>query len=307
VACLINDSKKGQAMFVKICILLISSLILGGCSSSRVVVERLRPASIILPKEARTIEVQKISGSNSSSFSSSLNQYLIENSSLIVIYSQGTSDLVDVRLRGDRNKQNYKQADLIITGSIQEEVVKMYGSNGEEQYAVTSRPFLQLINSSTGQVILSKYFVGTSRSLVQPQQASLSYDGYTDGVLSARNVALEKFVTLFSPQKTWLEIDLYKFTDKERFQEIHNLIGYGHYDKAGMIARNYFEKLNDNRTEKGKVLFSLAVIESLIGEYSKARDLLYQAHHLYPEEDMLNYLKRIEQLEIESNKISMNR
>lgn len=284
--------------------LLLLCLILTGCTSYKVVVERKNAPQIRLPKEIQSIEVQLISNSYNENFTYALNQSLIDQTSLKIIHSQNRNELIDAKLRGDRNRQNNPQADLIIRGHIQENIEEKVSTDGSLQYAATSRPYLQLIKTSTGEVILSKYFVGTSLSQIYRRDSNTSYDGYTDSLNSARNMAIQKFINLFAPQTTWIEIDLLPLKDKKKFDEIRNLISYGKLESAKEAAKAYLDKNNSNGEEKGKAMYSLSVIESLMGNFQKARDILHLSHELYPHEKTIQYFKEIDLMETEAKKTS---
>lgn len=284
--------------------IVILGLFIAGCSSSRVVVERHLSPQIALAQEMKSIEVQSIAGIGSESFKSILIQNLLENTKLAVIHSQSASELIDAKLRGGQNRQMYKQADLIIRGSIQENIERRTGQSGETQYFVTSRPFIQLISASSGEILLSQQFIGTSISHLRPS-GSIIDDGLSDAINSARRVALDKFISMFSPRIAWMEIKLYEFADKKKFKELQNHIEFGQLDMAHSLAKKYSDTTMSNDEERGKAMFSLAVIESFSGRYEDARRILLEAHRLFPQEDMMMFLKEIKKMENEGKKISM--
>ena len=289
---------------IKIVMLVFILLLAVACASNRIVVERVSPPPVVLnPKNHKTIEVREIAGNGGESFRQNLIQYISTNTSLVVINSQSTADLINSRLLGERNRQNYRGADLIIFGSVGEEISTSNLSDGSKQYLVTTRPQLELMEAESGKVLLSKYFIGTSLSQMPGAVPALSSDVYTDAIISARNVAFEKFVSQFTPQKQWFEISLYEIKDNEQFKVLKNLINYSQYDEAYKICDELQVKYQGE--ERGKILFDLAVVESLRGQYVHSRQLIYESHKLYPAEETLQYLKRIKQFESEVTKVSM--
>ncbi|MBY0517506.1 MAG: hypothetical protein K2P81_11385 [Bacteriovoracaceae bacterium] len=281
---------------IRLYIFLITFFVLFGCSSSRVVVERTQPAKVSLNKES-SIEIQAIEGDSTNAFRASVSQYLQENTSFKVIHHQALNELVEGRMRGQANRQTYQQADYIIRGSIIEVVDRSVGPNGETQYMVTSKPFLNLIQTTTGEVILSRQFIGTGISTIRPRGSFSPDNGYSDAVLSARRVALDKFVKIFQPSQTWMEIDLFEFSDKKKFSEVKNLIEASQYDLAILKAKAYQQTTHDE--EKGKVTFCLAVIESLAGNFTRSKELLIQANELFHDRRIMEYLNRIESMKAE--------
>lgn len=275
--------------------------VLFGCSSGRIVVERTKPAMVTLNKGS-SIEIQTIEGDSTNAFRANIAQHLQENTSLKVVHHQALNELIEGRMRGQANKQTYQQADFMIRGSILEIVEKRVGANGETQYMVTSRPFLNLIQTTTGEIILSSQFIGTAISALRPRGSFSPDDGYSDAVLSARRVALDKFVSIFQPSKTWMEIDLFQFIDKKRFLEVKNLIEASQYDVAILKAKAYQQTTHDE--EKGKVTFCLAVIESLVGNFKRSKELLIEANELFPDSRIMDYMNRLESMQAERISLS---
>lgn len=285
--------------------LLLSFLfVIVSCASNKVVVERIVPSPLgVSLSKYKTLEVRQITGNNAESFRQNLIQYLTENTDFTILEVQNTNDLINNRLLVDRNRQNYKGADLIVKGALTEEIRTNVLGDGSRQYFVTTRPQLKLIEAETGEVILSKYFIGTSLSQIQRTIPAMVSDVYTDAIISARNVAFDKFISQFVPQKAWLEISLYQTKDNEEFIQLKNLINYGQYKEALNICETFSQKYKGE--EKGKALYNYAVVESLRGQYHHSKELIYDSHKLYPEEESLKFLKRIEQMEIEAVKVSM--
>lgn len=114
---------------------------------------------------------------------------------------------------------------------------------------------------------------------------------------------MDKFVSIFQATKTWMEIDLYEFSEKRRFSEIRNLIEAAQYDSALSKAEEYRQSVQHE--EKGKVTFCLAVIESLTGNFERSKELLIEANELFPDGKVMEYLKRIELMKAE--KVSLSR
>lgn len=284
--------------------LIVLAFLLISCSSNKVVVERQAPPVVSLdPVKHKTVEVRPFTGDNSESFRRNLIQYLTENSNLIVLETQSSTDLINGRLLGNRNRQNYKGADLIIKGSVSEEIKTNVLDDGSKQFFVTTRPQIDFIEADSGRVIFSKYFIGTSRSQIQRTTPAISTDVYTDAFISARNVAFHKFVSQFTPQKSWMEISLYETGDKVQFKKIRDLINHGLNDEALKVCE---EELGGKAgEEKGKILFNMAVIESLRDQYLHAKALIKDSYQYYPKEEILKYLKKIEQMEGENLKVSM--
>lgn len=284
----------------------ILSFLLIGCSSNKIVVEREQASKIAIPQGA-SVEIQDIQGKDSETFKLSLNQFLTSRTSLKIIHSQSRNELIDSMLRGQRNQQVYPQADFIIRGSIQDTLERRQGPNGALQFSAISRPFLQLIETRTGEVLLSQYFVGTSLSSTYLASANTSYDGYTDALMNARAMALERFVSQFQPSISWLEIELLPLRNNSKFKEVKNLINHGRHESARTALTTYGDSLEIKDTEeKGKVLFTLSVVESLLGNYTKAKSLLYEAHRLVPDEKIMEYLKRIDSMERDSKRVTIN-
>lgn len=281
---------------IRLYVILIAFSALFGCSSNRVVVERTQPAIVSLNKES-SIEIQAIEGDSTNAFGASILQYLQENTSFRVIHHQALNELIEGRMRGQANRQTYQQADYMIRGSVREIVERRVGSNGETQYMVTSRPFLNLIQTTTGEVVLSRQFIGTGISTIRPRGSFSPDNGYSDAVLSARRVALDKFVSIFQPSKTWIEIDLFEFSDKKKFSEVKNLIEASQYDLAILKTNAYQQATYDE--EKGKVTFCLAVIESLVGNFTKSKELLIEANELFPDSRIMEYLNQIDSMKTE--------
>lgn len=268
------------------------TLFLIGCSSNRVSIERKLQPLVSLPK-GTTIEVQAISGS--STFRYNLNQALAEQGEFQIIHSQERDELIDGKLRGTNNRQNYPQASYLIRGHVQEEIEKRKGTDGTVQYAATSRPYLQLIKAETGEVLVSKNFVGTSLSQTYLTNSNTAYDGRTDAINSARRTAIEKFLSQFSPQITWMEIELIPFSDRVKFDEVKNLIGHNRFNIAKEVLQAYLNGNLDDQ-DKGKAIFALSVVESGLGNNLAARDLALKSHSIFPDERMLKFLKRIEHI-----------
>lgn len=272
--------------------LLAASLLLFGCSTSRLVVEKEVPPKVMLSKNLRTVEIQNISGRDTENLKAALAQVLSEQTDFKVIHSQNTGELIDAKLRGNRNRQSYPQADLIIRGQAQESIERRT-KDGSTQFATTSRLYLQLIKAESGEVVLSDYFVGTSLSNIYLKNSNTTYDGFTDALFSARNVALEKFISQFTPQKKWEEIELIPYEETKKFHEVKNLISYGKLDLAKEKINNHIQNCS-NDAEKGKALFTLAVIESLQGNIEMAKANILKSNELYPSEISMSYLTDIE-------------
>ncbi len=273
-------------------ILLATVLILTGCSSNRLVIEKEVPPRVSLPRNLRTIEIQNISGRDTENLQAALAQVLSQQTDFKVIYSQNTEELIDAKLRGNRNRQSYPQADLIIRGQAQESIERRI-KDGFTQFAVTSRLYLQLIKADSGEVVLSDYFVGTSLSNIYLKNSNTTYDGFTDALFSARNVALDKFISQFTPQKKWEEIELIPYKETKKFDEVKNLISYGKLDIAKEKISDHIRNCSDD-TEKGKAFFTLAVVESLLGNTDTAKANILKSNELYPSEVSMSYLANIE-------------
>jgi len=265
---------------------------LAGCSTGRLVVEKEVSPKVILSKHLNTVEIQNISGRDTENLKVALAQVLSEQTQLKVIHSQSTGELIDSKLRGNSNRQSYPQADLIIRGQAQESIERRI-KNGSTQLAATSRLYLQLIKSDSGEVLLSDYFVGTSLSNIYLENSNTTYDGFTDALSSARNIALDKFTSQFTPQKEWEEIELIPYQETKKFDEVKNLISYGKLDLAKERINDHIQNCSSD-SEKGKALFTLAVIESLQGDIETAKATILKSHELYPSEVSLGYLTDIE-------------
>lgn len=282
--------------------LLFIALFLIGCSTNKVVVKRIKAPPVQLSRGA-SIEVQDLQGPNSKSFQMTLNQFLTERTPFKIIYSQSRDELIDSMLRGKRNKQTYAQADLIIRGSIQENVERRTGENGTVQFAVISRPFLQLIEATSGKIIFSKHFVGASQSSTYILNSNTNYDGYTDALINARRIALENFISYLTPQDSWLEIELLPLKNETKYEEIKNLIHHGRYKEAKKVLKEYISlPLVGDPAEKGRALFSLSVVESLLGNYGKAKSLILTSNQLIPDERIMRYIGVIDSMELESKR-----
>ena len=286
---------------IKLVTLLIA-LSLTGCSTGRVVIEQHSPARIVLKKDT-SIEVQSVTGRYAENFKIALAQALATQTPFRVVHSQNRNELIDARLRAQQNRQYYPQADLLIRGESQEFVEKR-SNGGAIQFAGTSRLYLQLIKTDTGEILLSDYYIGTSLSNTYLQNSNTIYDGSTDALNSARNVALEKFISQLTPQRRWLEIDLVPYRNAKKFNEVRNLISYGKLDLAKEKTTTDLKDNSLNDSEKGKILFTLSVIESLQGHFESAKKTLLQSHQLLPSETIIKYLEQIERMDAESKKLA---
>ena len=268
---------------------LVFVLLLASCASKSVFVQR-KDNPVININGFKTVEIRNINGRDSDGFALSLSNYLTNHSPLKVVTTQSTRELVNSILRGqERTKENYNQADLIIKGEYQEERHPVTSEDGSMVYDIIVRTRLELINSSTGEVLDSDYYVGTARSGVIIKDKFYSdHNPLYEGVNEARRRAFYYFTEKFSPSAVSVELRLWDTNDSDR-ENLVNLIKMEQFEKAKLICNKRIEAKDPKVRASG--LYNLAIVEIVQGNYTQSKTLVESA---YTADNNPEYLKLID-------------
>lgn len=265
------------------------------CASKSVFVSRKLTPEVDL-KGMETVEIRDIRGHDSEGFRLTLSNYLTKNSKLKVVTTQTTRELVDSYLRGaNRTKEKYPQGDLIIKGEYQEERHPVISEDGSMIYDIIVRTQLELIRSSTGEVLDSDYYVGTARSgVIIKDRYYADRNPLYEGVNEARRRAFYNLVQKFSPRDESVELRLLETEDDSR-EKLVELIKIKQFDKARDICNKLITSA-DNKT-KASGYYNLAIIEIVQGNLDQSKSLVDSAYaadrnpEILKLIDTINYIK----------------
>jgi len=288
-----------MTIIVRASFLVMVAVVFTSCASKSVFVQRKDEPAINL-HGLKTVEIRHISGGDSKGFALSLSEYLTKHSPLTVVTSQGTRELVNSIFRGeDRTKENYPQADLIIKGEYQEERHPVTSEDGSMVYDIIVRTRLELIRSTTGEVLNSDYYVGTARSGVIIKDRFYSdHNPLYEGVNEARRRAFYYFTEKFSPSPVSVELRLWDTNDSDR-EKLVKLIKMNQFDKAREICKKRIDATDSKVRASG--LYNLAIIEIVQGNYAQSKNLVESAYTADNNPDYLKLMDTISYIEGQPN------